>query len=101
MSFEDYLTQKKIDSQAFRKAEPQRWSEFNLLFDQMHPNSFTTQKKFLINDLRRLYLLKEIPKQPEPAVPETGTAPLADAPKPAKPAIKRAAIVRKPPATES
>ena len=55
MTFEEYLTGKKIDSAAFRRQEPQRWEEYRLIFEQVHPESFTTQKKFVINDLRRLY----------------------------------------------
>ena len=35
------------------------WAELKAIFDQVHPNSFTEQKKFLINDLRRKYHLKE------------------------------------------
>jgi hypothetical protein len=57
MTFEAYLSEKKIDPAAFRMHEPQRWEEFQKLFEQVHPNSFTAQKKFLINDLRRRYHL--------------------------------------------
>jgi len=58
MKFEEYLVSKKIDSQAFKSAEPDRWSEWNNLFDQMSPASFTAQKLYLINPLRRKYKLK-------------------------------------------
>ncbi|GAB3182321.1 hypothetical protein [Telluribacter humicola] len=57
MEFLDYLKQKKIDAQAFEKAEPDRFREWQELFGEMHPESFTTQKKFLVNDVRRRYLL--------------------------------------------
>jgi len=57
MDWEEYCIKKKIDSAAFKAAEPQRWAEFKAIFEQMHPNSFTEQKKFLINDLRRHYHL--------------------------------------------
>jgi hypothetical protein len=57
MRFEAYLSEKKIDSTAFRTQEPEKWEAFRQLFEQVHPNSFTAQKKFLINDLRRRYLL--------------------------------------------
>lgn len=60
MNFEDYLINKKIDSQAFRAAEPDLWQEWNSLFDQMSPASFTSQKLYLINPVRRKYLLKAV-----------------------------------------
>ena len=59
MEFLEYLTQKKIDAGAFRQAEPTRYLEWETLFGQVHPESFTAQKKFLLNDLRRRYLLRE------------------------------------------
>ena len=59
MSFEEFLKNKKIDENLFKKAEPERWEVWKTLFEQMHPNSFTAQKKFLINDTRRRYLLKD------------------------------------------
>ncbi len=57
MTFEEYLTQKKINAQAFQQGEPERFEEWKQLFDQIHPDSFTAQKKFLINPLRRKYSL--------------------------------------------
>lgn len=59
MEFEEFLKNKKIDENLFKKNEQERWMEWKTLFEQMHPNSFTAQKKFLINDTRRKYLLKE------------------------------------------
>lgn len=59
MEFLEYLTKKKIDSEAFRKGDPSRFKEWEQLFSQVHPDSFTLQKKFYINDIRRTYLLKE------------------------------------------
>jgi len=32
------------------------------VFEQLHPSSFTEQKRFLINDLRRQYLLVDFNK---------------------------------------
>lgn len=55
MTWEEYCIKKKINSELFRQAEPQRWAELKNIFEQVHPNSFTEQKKFIINDLRRLY----------------------------------------------
>lgn len=65
MDFETYLVSKKIDSAAFRQHEPERWQEFKTLFDQVHPNSFTQQKLYLINPIRRKYPLKEMPAASE------------------------------------
>lgn len=65
MTFEEYCFKKKIDADAFKASEPGKWQELKFIFDQVHPESFTTQKKFLINDLRRKYHLKESPKQEE------------------------------------
>lgn len=59
MDFEAYLISKKIDKANFSKAEPQRYAEWELEFSQMHPESFTAQKKFLLNQIRRMYLLQE------------------------------------------
>ncbi len=69
MNFEDYLISKKIDSQAFRTAEPDLWQEWNSLFDQMSPVSFTSQKLYLINPLRRKYLLKVAESSLKPETP--------------------------------
>ncbi|WP_337044781.1 hypothetical protein [Emticicia sp. 17c] len=57
MTFEEYLISKKIDQEKFAKAEPSRFEEWKTLFAQMHPESFTTHKKFLINPVRRKYKL--------------------------------------------
>jgi hypothetical protein len=62
MTFEEYCIKKKIDSVAFFAQEPERWKIWKLEFEQMHPNSFTEQKKFLINETRRMYLLQDSAK---------------------------------------
>jgi hypothetical protein len=70
MTFEEYLISKKIDSEKFRQAEPTMWADWKATFEQIHPNSFTTQKLYLINPLRRKYLLAiatELPAAPAPA----------------------------------
>lgn len=87
VNFEEYLTGKRIDPQAFRDAEPQRFDSWKAEFEQMHPNSFTFQKLHLINPIRRRYPLKADPVQrPEPAPsPAGGTTPVA---KPGKPVMK-------------
>lgn len=58
-SFEEYLILKNIDWRKFGEAEPGRYAEFKSLFETIHSDSFTAQKKFLINDLRRQYMLKD------------------------------------------
>jgi hypothetical protein len=57
MTFDEYLISKKIDALKFHQAEPIRFEEWKSLFSQMHPESFTAHKKFLINPTRRQYLL--------------------------------------------
>lgn len=69
MNWEEYCIKKKIDSAAFKKNETEKWEELKNIFEQVHPNSFTEQKKFLINDLRRKYHLKEEAKKEEPKKP--------------------------------
>lgn len=60
MNFDDYLISKKIDAEAFGKAEPDVFKSWKMEFEQMHPNSFTVQKLNLINPIRRKYHLKEV-----------------------------------------
>jgi hypothetical protein len=55
MEFSDYLSSKKIDEKAFQNAEKERFEEWKLLFEQVHSESFTMQKKFYLNDIRRKY----------------------------------------------
>ncbi|GGD57338.1 hypothetical protein GCM10011514_21770 [Emticicia aquatilis] len=59
MTFEEYLITKKIDADKFKKSEPQRFDEWKYLFAQMHPESFTSHKKFLINPTRRKYQIEK------------------------------------------
>lgn len=59
MKFEDYLIEKKIDPKAFETAAPEEYRGLKALFDQVHPASFTQQKLFLINNIRRKYQLKD------------------------------------------
>lgn len=55
MDFHEYLHSKKIDSDAFKKANSSQWHEWKSVFDQVHPKSFTSQRLFLINPLRRQF----------------------------------------------
>jgi hypothetical protein len=68
MTFEEYLVKKKIDSAAFKLAEPAQWQEWSVLFESMSEASFTAQKLYLINPIRRKFLLKEeLIEKPKPA----------------------------------
>lgn len=67
MKFDEYLTGKKIDAEKYRKAEPAQFEEFQQIFDQVHPESFTQQKLFLINNIRRAYKLEEQEEEKKPA----------------------------------
>jgi hypothetical protein len=58
MKFEDYLTSKKIDSGLFRERQPDVWLSWKKEFEQLNLNSFTAQKLYLLNPVRRKYLLK-------------------------------------------
>lgn len=54
-TFEDYLLSKKIDLKTFQSAEPKRFIEWKTLFEEVNTESFTMQKKFLLNPTRRKY----------------------------------------------
>ncbi|RAV99776.1 hypothetical protein [Pseudochryseolinea flava] len=98
MNFEEYLISKRIDSDAFKKAEESMWLTWKDEFEQIHPNSFTLQKLNLINPVRRKYQLKVVPApkvvaekpvathatnvEPAPSNTSSATTPL---PKPAVP----------------
>ena len=88
VNFEAYLISKKIDSEAFSKAEPGVWQLWKQEFEQMHPNSFTAQKLYLINPVRRKYPLKEqlAPAAVASEAPSVSATP--SAPKIAKPVMR-------------
>lgn len=75
MNFEEHLTSKKIDSKAFQQAEPQEWQAWKVIFDEISPASFTAQKLYRINPIRRKYKLTA-------SVTEASAAPPAAKPKP-------------------
>ncbi len=54
-SFEDFLKNKKIDPEGFRKGDEKTYKEWEILFLQVHPNSFVAQKLNYINSIRRKY----------------------------------------------
>lgn len=57
MDLKAYLISKKIDPEALKRSEKEKYNVFEMEFAQMHPESFTAQKLFLINKLRRKYPL--------------------------------------------
>lgn len=73
--FEAWLAGKKIDSEAFRLAEPEVWMAWKSEFEQVHPNSFTVQKLNLINAIRRKYLLPPDLAAKPPAADTVTTTP--------------------------
>ena len=58
IGFEAYLASKKIDADAFLRAEAGVYHSWKKEFAEMHPNSFTLQKLNLINPIRRKYGLR-------------------------------------------
>lgn len=60
--FDAYLESKKMDATAFKKAEENLYVRWEAEFAEMHPESFTAQKLYLINPLRRKYPLKNVEK---------------------------------------
>lgn len=89
MTFEEYLAGKKIDSQMFRTKEPDLWVSWDREFREMHPASFTAQKLYLINPVRRKYPLKQ-------SAPPTEIAPPSGEVKPAGKVAARPVFKPKP-----
>lgn len=89
MDFQEYLYKKKIDSEKFRKADPDQWMAWKQIFDQVHPDSFTAQKLYLINPLRHLYPFTE------------EAAPIAEKERPKKPVMKPKPAAQKAEGSES
>jgi hypothetical protein len=81
--FEEYCITKKIDPVRFQSHDTVLWDSLKSLFDQVHPKSFTQQKLFIINNLRRTYLIPTvaIPKTPKtPLAPKAVVAPSIESP---------------------
>ncbi len=57
MTFSEYLISKNIDEKTFSSQDPTTFTAWKNLFEQVSPSSFTDQKKFKINPIRRKYLL--------------------------------------------
>lgn len=58
MEFVDYCNKKNIDAKAFEDAEKLYYADLKAIFDQMSEASFTQQKMFIINKIRRKYQIK-------------------------------------------
>jgi len=90
-TFEQYCFSKKIDAERFKSEDKKHFLYLENYFLQVHPDSFTAQKLFLINDLRRKYLLTDVSEKPiETNEPKGVLKPLI-----AKPSIKKLEIFEK------
>lgn len=58
MTFSEYLVSKNIDEVSFASQEVHTYSTWKSMFEQVHAASFTEQKKFKLNQIRRKFLLK-------------------------------------------
>lgn len=85
MNFDEYLHTKKIDAAGFKKEESEEYERLQVIFDQVHPDSFTSQKLYLINPLRRKYKWEE--KKMETTSAESTPQPSKPRPKFNKPKI--------------
>jgi hypothetical protein len=74
VTFDAYLVSKKIDGLAFQQGEPDLFALWRQEFELMHPNSFTAQKLYLLNPIRRRFQLKES------AAPASAEAPVKPKP---------------------
>lgn len=59
MTFDEYCRTKKISSKKFEFVEPLLYQEWCDYFEKVSPESFTQQKKFLLNPIRLKYTLKD------------------------------------------
>lgn len=55
MDFIEFLNKKNIDPEKFQKNDLELYSDWEKSYSQMSENSFTLQKKFSINKIRRKY----------------------------------------------
>ncbi|QMU30738.1 hypothetical protein [Adhaeribacter radiodurans] len=122
MTFEDDLTKRRINVAAFAAGDPERYAAWRTLYEQVHPNTFYTAVKMIINDVRRQFWLEEVPKPATVTITATakpvmrratGTVPntasaIPDEPSPSvdrtpelAPAPRGRAVIRRPPVTES
>lgn len=58
MKFEEFCAIKKIDALSFEKSEKLYYADLKEIFEQISVSSFTQQKMFIINKIRRKHQLK-------------------------------------------
>ena len=80
MNFDEYLHTKKIDAVGFQRSEPIQYESLKVIFDQVHPDSFTQQKLYVVNPLRRKFKWEE--KKAETPSAEETLAPIQSKPRP-------------------
>ncbi|HAA16518.1 MAG TPA: hypothetical protein DCE41_34340 [Cytophagales bacterium] len=80
--FNDYLMGKKIDPDAFLQADAAQYRALEAVFLQVSPESFTQQKLFLINPLRRTHPLPPEKMPAKTATPKKSAKPTVPKPKP-------------------
>ena len=73
MTFDEYCISKLIDATKFKAGNYDLWKKLSDIFEEMHPKSFTQQKLFLLNDIRRTYQLPYV--KPEKPVKEAVVKP--------------------------
>lgn len=59
MTFKEYLESKKIDPKLLFEGNADLFNEWKTIFSQVSPKSFTQQKLYLINKIRREFPLQE------------------------------------------
>jgi hypothetical protein len=57
--FTDYLAKKNIHAERFKAEMPEMYAEWKQFFLQTHPKSFTMQKLFQMNEIRRKFILND------------------------------------------
>ena len=89
VEFEAYLMSKKIDPEGFRREHSAQYTEWESIYAQVSPESFTQQKLFLINGLRRAYPYTAPPEEKATAAPQKSAKakPTIAKPNPQKPKI--------------
>ena len=63
MTFLEYCIAKKIDAHRFASVEPALFNDWSNFFELVSQESFTQQKKFLINPIRLKYRLNVAPSK--------------------------------------
>lgn len=59
MTFEEYCISKNINPEQFKNQEFKQYQDLQSVFENVSVESFTQQKLFLINKIRRKYILKK------------------------------------------